>query len=158
MQNGTITNIQRFSIHDGPGIRTTVFLKGCNLHCFWCHNPEDIRREPELQFFPERCIACEACVEACTRGGAHLFASPGELTGDATGDNAALHAFLRARCDGCGECVDTCYAQGLVLVGKSVSVDEVMAEIAQDRAFLCLVGGWGDALWRRTAAASGICP
>ena len=65
MQNGIITNIQRFSIHDGPGIRTTVFLKGCNLHCFWCHNPEDIRREPELQFFPERCIACEACVEAC---------------------------------------------------------------------------------------------
>ena len=62
---GLITNIQRFSVHDGPGIRTTVFLKGCNLRCFWCHNPEDMNPYPEIQFFADRCIFCNACVETC---------------------------------------------------------------------------------------------
>jgi pyruvate formate lyase activating enzyme len=148
MQQGIITNIQRFSIHDGPGIRTTVFLKGCNLHCFWCHNPEDIRLEPELQFFPERCIACEACLEACKQG-AHLFAAGGELPANLSGgvigervaDTDMLHAFMRDRCNGCGDCVDTCYAQGLVLVGNTMSVEQVMAEITQDQPFYASSGG-----------------
>lgn len=63
-----VSDIQRFSLHDGPGIRTTVFLKGCNLRCRWCHNPETISPGAELQFFPDRCIGCGACVDACANG------------------------------------------------------------------------------------------
>jgi pyruvate formate lyase activating enzyme len=125
---GLITNIQRFSIHDGPGIRTTVFLKGCNLRCFWCHNPEDMNPQPEMQFFPERCIFCSACVEGCPRR-AHLITIEGR------------HEFLRERCDACAQCVDTCYAGGLVLVGEQKSVDEALAEVIADRAFYASSGG-----------------
>lgn len=125
--HGIITNIQRFSIHDGPGIRTTVFLKGCNLRCFWCHNPEDMNPQPEIQFFPERCITCAACVEACPTG-AHSF----------EGDR---HLYNRDRCDVCGTCIETCYAGGLVRVGEEKSVDEVMDEVRQDRPFYTSSGG-----------------
>ncbi len=124
---GIVTNIQRFSVHDGPGIRTTVFLKGCNLRCFWCHNPEDMNPAPEIQFFPERCIECEACLDACVQG-AHSV------------DNGH-HRFRRELCSGCGECVDTCYAKSLVLVGASKSVEEVVDEILQDQAFYASSGG-----------------
>lgn len=128
MTEGIVTNIQRFSIHDGPGIRTTVFVKGCNLRCFWCHNPEAIRPQPEIQFFPERCIGCQVCVETCTREG-HSF------------DDAGLHHYARDRCIGCGGCADICYAQALVLVGKQVSVEEVMTEVQADAAFYASSGG-----------------
>lgn len=124
---GIVTNIQRFSIHDGPGIRTTVFLKGCNLRCFWCHNPEDIRPQPEIQFFPERCIGCGMCTERCENG-AHAM-----LNG--------VHVYMRDRCTACGRCTETCYAGGVVHVGKVMKVDEVMAEIRQDAAFYASSGG-----------------
>lgn len=127
-EEGLVTNIQRFSIHDGPGIRTTVFLKGCNLHCFWCHNPEDIRLNAEVQFFPERCISCGACVERCPQG-AHRFLDDGS------------HLFLRDLCDGCGICIDTCYAKGLVLVGSRMSAAQVIAEVVEDQAFYTTSGG-----------------
>ncbi|MBI1299175.1 glycyl-radical enzyme activating protein [bacterium] len=125
--SGIITNIQRFSIHDGPGIRTTVFLKGCNLRCFWCHNPEDIRPQPEIQFFSERCIGCGMCAECCENG-AHAM-----LNG--------IHVYMRDRCTACGHCTETCYAGGVVRVGKVMDVDEVMAEIRQDAAFYASSGG-----------------
>ncbi len=124
---GLITNIQRFSIHDGPGIRTTVFMKGCNLHCFWCHNPEDIRPYPEIQFFPERCIACGVCVERCEHN-AHALLNN-------------VHIYLRERCHTCGACTETCYAGGVVSVGKLLDVETAMAEIRQDAAFYASSGG-----------------
>jgi pyruvate formate lyase activating enzyme len=121
MLRGIVTNIQRFSIHDGPGIRTTVFLKGCNLHCFWCHNPETLRREAQLQIFPDRCIGCGECFERCPQG-AHVVENGGRL-------------FLRERCQACGTCVETCYAQALVLVGECKTVDEVVEEVLRDLPF-----------------------
>ncbi|MCB0114709.1 MAG: glycyl-radical enzyme activating protein [Caldilineaceae bacterium] len=124
---GIITNIQRFSIHDGPGIRTTVFLKGCNLRCFWCHNPEDIRPQPEIQFFPERCITCGVCVQRCPN--------------DAHAMRNGIHIYLRDRCTACGACTETCYAGGVVRVGKVVDVEDVMAEIRQDAPFYASSGG-----------------
>jgi pyruvate formate lyase activating enzyme len=124
---GTVTNIQRFSIHDGPGIRTTVFLKGCNLRCFWCHNPETLRSQPELQLFLNRCISCGECFRRCPNG-CHV------MVGDA-------RQFLRDRCTACGLCADTCYAQALEIVGKVRTVDQVVEEVLRDRAFYETSGG-----------------
>ena len=103
--SGIVTDIQRFSVHDGPGIRTTVFLKGCNLRCAWCHNPETMSARPQLQVFPEKCINCGACIDACTRG-AHGRDAEGR------------HVYQRELCAACGACAKTCYAEALVLVGR----------------------------------------
>jgi pyruvate formate lyase activating enzyme len=127
MLRGIVTNIQRFSIHDGPGIRTTVFLKGCNLRCFWCHNPETLSRDPELQLFPDRCIGCGECFERCPQG-AHVMAGEGRV-------------FVRELCQACGTCVETCYAQSLLLVGERKTVDEVVDEVLRDRHFYETSGG-----------------
>ncbi len=124
---GTITEIQRFSVHDGPGIRTTVFLKGCNLRCFWCHNPETHRPEPELQLQLERCIGCGACLAVCETG-AHQMVD-GE------------RAFERELCVACGRCAQECYAEALTLVGRRVDVAEVMREVMADRPFYENSGG-----------------
>jgi len=118
---GTIFNIQRFSVHDGPGIRTTVFLKGCSLHCFWCQNPEGIRLKPEIMFFPDRCIGCGRCFTVCPRG-AHVI-------------QEGTHVYLRQKCIVCGKCTETCYAGALMPTGKSMTVDEVVKEILRDRIF-----------------------
>ena len=121
MQSGFITNIQRFSIHDGPGIRTTVFLKGCNLRCYWCHNPETLDIRPQLQLFLDRCIGCGECFERCPQGG-HIVVD-------------GRREFHRDRCIGCGTCADTCYAQALVLVGEEKTVEEVVDVVLRDRPF-----------------------
>ncbi|HHX44114.1 MAG TPA: glycyl-radical enzyme activating protein [Chloroflexi bacterium] len=124
---GLISDIQRFSIHDGPGIRTTVFFKGCNLRCFWCHNPETLALRPELQLYLDRCIGCGACFQACPHG-AHVLED-------------GVHRFLCERCQGCGACAETCFAQALVLVGEWKTVDEVLTEVLRDRAFYETSGG-----------------
>jgi len=124
---GIITDIQRFSVHDGPGIRTTVFLKGCNLRCAWCHNPETLHPGPELQVLPDKCIDCKACLEACPQG-AH------EVTG-------GRRVFHRDRCTACGACAAACYSGALVLVGRRMAADEVMAEVLEDRVFYETSGG-----------------
>ena len=122
-----VFHIQRFSIHDGPGIRTTVFLKGCALECFWCHNPEGRHAYPEVRYFPERCIACGSCVSACPHS-AHVL-------------EGGVHTFLRERCDGEGACVETCFAEALQMNGRLMSVDEVMDEVIADRPFYESSGG-----------------
>jgi pyruvate formate lyase activating enzyme len=124
---GLVFNIQQFSIHDGPGIRTTVFLKGCPLRCFWCHNPEGLRPKLEVQFTPSRCIGCGACVRACEHGAQEL----GEMG----------RAYHRDRCVGCGACVAECYAEALQLTGREMTAAEVLREVRQDRAFYDSSGG-----------------
>ena len=127
-QQGIITDIQHFSVHDGPGIRTTVFFKGCNQRCFWCHNPETLAPQPQLQLYLDRCIACGACFERCPQG-AHVMTDEGE------------RIFQRNLCLACGECVDTCYAQALVLIGETKTAAEIIDTVLRDRTFYETSGG-----------------
>lgn len=127
MITGTIFDIQRFSLHDGPGIRTTVFLKGCSLHCFWCHNPEGLVIKPQVQFVEGRCIQCGTCVEVCPEGAQEL--------------HEGVRYYNRKLCKECGKCIDTCYVEALIRVGKIASVDEVMREIVADKPFYETSGG-----------------
>ena len=122
MTSGLVCNIQRFSVHDGPGIRTTVFLKGCTLHCFWCHNPESIQPTLELQLHEDRCIGCGECVNACPEG-AQTVGEEGELV------------FHRELCIACGACVEVCYAGARELSGREMTADAVVTEVLQDRPF-----------------------
>ncbi len=124
---GTIFDIKRFSIHDGPGIRTTVFFKGCPLSCFWCHNPESQSLQPEIQYFESRCILSGDCADACPNDAIRLL-----------GEN---RLWERARCELCGDCVEACSSDAIQLVGKSVSLDEVVTEIEKDVIYYDQSGG-----------------
>jgi glycyl-radical enzyme activating protein len=123
---GRIFDIQRFSTHDGPGIRTTVFLKGCPLRCTWCHNPEAMSAKQGVSFTAEKCIACGECVAACPNGAHSLDAE---------------HVYDRTRCEACGRCIPLCDARALELVGRTVTVEDVMREVRADRAFYARSGG-----------------
>lgn len=131
---GRIFDIQRFSVHDGPGIRTTVFLKGCPLRCLWCHNPEGISSSSEVSFLPEKCAECGECALACNEG-AHRFDRR-----DPSG-REVTHEYDRAACKRCGRCTEFCDMGALELVGRAVTVDEVMKEVALDRTFYLRTGG-----------------
>lgn len=120
---GTVFNIQRMSLHDGPGIRTVVFLKGCNLRCFWCHNPESWNHGQEVQFFPERCLGCGVCMTVCPSGLHRL-----DL-------NTREHIFDRELCRHCGLCAAGCPSGSLVLTGKSYTADELMPLLMRDKPF-----------------------
>jgi pyruvate formate lyase activating enzyme len=125
--SGQVFDVQRFSIHDGPGIRTTVFLKGCSLRCFWCHNPESWRRQPELEVYPARCIGCGSCAAICPRGACTMV--DGRMSFDA------------ARCDACFACVDACFANGLVVSGYETTASSLIEALLEDRVFYANSGG-----------------
>ena len=117
MDAGIVFNLQRCSVHDGPGIRTTVFLKGCPARCPWCHNPESQSPNPELVTFPERCVSCGSCTAVCPHGT------------DPT------------RCTACGTCVAGCPADARQLAGRTMTVAEVLDVVARDRVFYDESGG-----------------
>jgi glycyl-radical enzyme activating protein family len=124
---GMIFNIQRFCVHDGPGIRTTVFFKGCPLSCAWCHNPESQRTQAEIFFSPEKCIDCGACVKACPK---HLHAF-----------NNSEHGYDRAACDACGACAGVCPAGALEMCGREADAGEILEQVLRDADFYRSSGG-----------------
>jgi pyruvate formate lyase activating enzyme len=126
-KRGIIFNIQRFSLHDGPGIRTSVFLKGCLLDCPWCHNPESKAAEPEIAYYPGKCVLCGACAGACPRK-LHRFGEGG-------------HTYLRGGCSGCGACAEACVTGALALIGRIITAGEALEEVKKDEPFYRNSGG-----------------
>ena len=124
---GTIFDIKRFAVHDGPGIRTTVFLKGCPLSCLWCHNPESMKIERQIVFFQSKCIGCGECFKRCPNNA--IEATP------------QGRKYYRDKCTLCGTCVEYCYAEATVMQGKVASVKEVIEEVKKDMPFYENSGG-----------------
>jgi len=120
MSRGLLFDIKEFAVHDGPGIRKTVFFKGCPLHCSWCHNPEGISPRPQLMFNPARCTDCGACAEVCPTG-----AAPRDLQ----------------RCEGCGICVRVCPAGAREICGREISAVDLVADLMKDMKFFSMNGG-----------------
>ena len=123
-----ILHLQRLSTEDGPGIRTTVFFKGCPLHCTWCHNPESIASYPQVQWVETRCIGCESCLATCRNG--VLSRLP---------DSAIF--VDRESCQGCGTCTEVCPTNAMELLGRTVTVDTLTQELLKDKAYYGSSGG-----------------
>ena len=126
-----VFNIQSYSIHDGPGIRVTVFLKGCPLRCKWCANPESNLARPQLMFYAAKCTACGRCIPVCPRQAIR----PGTVNG------RPCAVTLRDRCADCGRCAEVCPADARELAGKEMTVREVLEQVLKDKLFLDASGG-----------------
>lgn len=127
MTKGTYINIKRFEIHDGDGMRTTLFLKGCPLRCKWCHNPEGLSTKPELGFYAHKCTVCGRCAAACPTG-AHRIVD-------------GVHRFDRAKCIACGKCESVCFSDALIFYGKRATAEELLPKLLEDKAFYDNSGG-----------------
>ena len=126
MTCGIVSDFKRFAVHDGDGIRTTVFLKGCPLRCVWCHNPEGISPKPELAFFGGKCVSCGDCVRIC-KNGAQIMTD--------------RHIFDRSECAACGRCERECLVGALKFYGRRMTVGEVIAKVLEDKLFFDASGG-----------------
>ena len=126
-KKGLVFSIQRYSTEDGPGIRTTVFMKGCPLKCLWCHNPEGQEFSPQIAFNDSRCIGCKECVDACPQGAIN-FTADGSRTD-------------RVKCQNCGKCAEVCPTGARELIGKYMTAEEVFSEVERDTLFYRNSGG-----------------
>ncbi|HOM28484.1 MAG TPA: glycyl-radical enzyme activating protein [Deltaproteobacteria bacterium] len=126
-----VTDIARFAVNDGPGFRTNVFLKGCPLACAWCHNPETIAPQPEIYWKRRLCAQCGRCMDACPEGAVFPPVDPLE----AMSEGSRYHKIDRSRCTGCMACVQACPYGALEIVGRPMSVREILDEVERDRAF-----------------------
>ena len=122
----TVTNISRCSLHDGPGVRTVVYLKGCGLRCRWCHNPETLSAKPEIMYIPTKCIHCGRCLELCPE---HHVVDGNDMK------------FIREGCIKCGKCAQNCPAGALEMSGKTMTVEEVFQEVVKDKHYYDSTGG-----------------
>ncbi|MFC1944553.1 glycyl-radical enzyme activating protein, partial [Chloroflexota bacterium] len=124
---GLIFNIQKFSLQDGPGIRTTVFMKGCLLQCMWCSNPESMNRYPEIMDYAIKCVGCGKCQQVCSLGAIIV--------------DGAVRRVDRSKCNLCMDCVEACFGGGKEQVGRYISVEEAVAEVEKDVPFYRNSGG-----------------
>lgn len=127
MNMAKVVDIKRFATHDGDGIRTTVFLKGCPLKCVWCHNPESISEKIQLAYYSHKCINCGMCVDACGNK-AHKIVD-------------GKHVFNRSLCTACGKCEEICFGDALKIYGKEYSADEILPILIEDKDFYDNSGG-----------------
>jgi pyruvate formate lyase activating enzyme len=128
---GRIFHIERFAIHDGPGIRVAVFFKGCPLRCLWCHSPESQSATPDFLFKADRCLRCGTCVSAC----------PTHAIVKAEAGEALAFETLRDRCDACGECLEACPSGARSIAGYTLTVADLINEVVKDRVFFDRSGG-----------------
>ena len=124
---GMLMDVKRFAVHDGPGIRTTLFLKGCSLTCVWCHNPEGIGFGAQMAYYAHKCIGCGECVAACRAGAQRM--------------EAGGHVYVRADCAACGACEPVCLGEAMKRFGRRVSLEEACAIALEDRMFYGDGGG-----------------
>lgn len=128
METAVVFDVQKFSVHDGPGIRTLLFLKGCGLRCKWCANPESQSERSELMLYPKKCIGDGNCVRKCPTGAVYI-------------DGEGHMRFDRSKCVGCGTCAEACYAKARVLSGRVWTVEEAIKEVDKDMVFYKNSGG-----------------
>ncbi|MCL2409015.1 MAG: glycyl-radical enzyme activating protein [Oscillospiraceae bacterium] len=137
---GKFYDIQGFSVHDGPGIRLTLFMKGCPLRCPWCHSPECLEFHTELNWMELKCIGTEKCGR-CLNVCPHDTISPGKKKEGLSGEEIELVTVDRTKCDNCGKCADACTAKALYMCGTDYTIDEIMQRVERDKPFFERSGG-----------------